>query len=206
MDILQNLLFLYLAAFPLMGSPGPATLSLAAMGSTYGATKGFNYYLGIVLGTFAVLLMIATGVTGVLLANPQFAVIITLVAAAYILYLAFKIATAPVTQTTAVSQDAPTFTGGFFLAVANPKAFTAIGAVYASIQLFPQNVVFDNIAKIAALSLVIIIVNAIWLMVGNLLSGALKNSTTARTVNIVFAVLLLLSVGAALVSLFTQLP
>ena len=94
--MLTSLLLFYMAALPLMGSPGPATLSLAAVGSTVGFTGGLRYYAGIVLGNFSVLLMVATGVTGIILAEPQLATAVSIVAAAYILYLAFKIATAPV--------------------------------------------------------------------------------------------------------------
>jgi len=79
-----------------MGSPGPATAQFAAVGSTVGFTGGLRYYAGTVLGTFSVLLMVATGVTGIILAEPQLATAVSIVAAAFILYLAFKIATAPV--------------------------------------------------------------------------------------------------------------
>lgn len=58
---------LWLAAFPLMGSPGPATLSLAGIGTAYGFRPGLPYLAGIVAGTTGVLLMIATGVTALML-------------------------------------------------------------------------------------------------------------------------------------------
>jgi len=74
---LNKLTILWLAAFPLMGSPGPATLSLAAMGSAYGVKKSMAYYCGIVLGTTGVLVLIATGLTGLLLAQPKLALLVT---------------------------------------------------------------------------------------------------------------------------------
>lgn len=198
--MLGNLLILYLAAFPLMGSPGPATLSLAAVGSTYGFRKGLKYYVGIVLGTFAVLLLVATGVTGIILAEPRLAVVVSLLAAAYILYLAYKIATAPVGAAASTGALVPAFSGGFLLAIANPKAFAAIGAVYSSNTLIEGNVAFDNIAKISAIFVVILVVNIVWLAIGELLSVALRRPKTARAINIVFAVLLVVSVGTALAS------
>ena len=65
------LILLWLAAFPLMGSPGPATLSLAGIGTAFGFRRGVPYLLGIVAGTTVVLMMIATGVTALILADPR---------------------------------------------------------------------------------------------------------------------------------------
>ena len=60
MDTLNNLLLLWLAALVLMGSPGPATVSLAGVGVAFGVRRGVPYLGGIMLGTFGVLVMIAT--------------------------------------------------------------------------------------------------------------------------------------------------
>ena len=196
-----KLMFLYLAAFPLMGSPGPATLSLAAIGSTYGFRKGLKYYAGIVLGTFFVLLLVATGVTGLILAEPRLAVVVSTIAALYILYLAYKIATAPVGSKGSTQTSVPAFSGGLLLAISNPKAFAAIGAVYSTHSLVEDSVIINNIAKVTARLSVIIIVNATWLLIGNLLSSVLQRPKTARAINVVFAVLLVLSVGAAFLSI-----
>jgi len=81
----EDLLPLLLAALPLMGSPGPATLSLAAVGTAFGLRAGVPYLLGIIAGTHLVLVMIATGVTGLVLAEPALVWALTLVASGYIL-------------------------------------------------------------------------------------------------------------------------
>ncbi len=198
-QLANALVLLWLAAFPLMGSPGPATLSLAGIGTAYGFRAGIRYLVGIVAGTTAVLLMIATGVTALILARPELVVILTAVAGAYIVYLAWKIATAPVGQAVFDGAKAPAFLPGFLLAIANPKAFAAIGAVYASQTLVPGHLGADTGAKLAALVVVIVIVNAAWLAFGASFSRFLRNPTIGRAVNIAFAALLLSSVGLALV-------
>jgi len=195
---MTELILLWLAAFPLMGSPGPATLSLAALGSTYGVKQSFSYYVGIVLGTVGVLLLIATGVTAIILAAPRLTQVITILAALYIVYLAYKIATAPVGQSKTLDASAPGFGSGFLLAIANPKAFAAIGAVYSSHTLITSDLKLDAAFKILALSVVIVCVNGLWLLAGNIFSKALKNPKTAKAINILFAGLLILSVGTAL--------
>ena len=110
--MLESLLLLWLAAFPLMGSPGPATLSLAGVGTAYGVRRGLAYLTGIVIGTTGVLLLIATGVTAVILAQPVLVSVLTIIAAGYILYLAWKIAVAPVGAREIATQEAPTLWPG----------------------------------------------------------------------------------------------
>ncbi len=195
----SELIVLWLAAFPLMGSPGPATMSLAAIGSAFGVRRGLPYLTGIIAGTFTVLLLIATGVTGLILAQPELVWFISAFAAAYILFLAYKIATAPILDADRVNTKVPALSGGFALAIANPKAFAAIGAVYSSNTLLKGNILVDASAKIAALLLVIIIVNSAWLVFGSILSGLLRHPRTGRIANVTFAALLVISVGLALI-------
>lgn len=76
------------AALALMGSPGPATLRLAAIGSRCGFRRKLGWLGGIVLGAAGVLAALATGATGVLMAPPGLAVAIQGAALVYILLLA----------------------------------------------------------------------------------------------------------------------
>lgn len=197
MTTFNALMALYLAALPLMGSPGPATLSLAATASVYGVLRSLWYLLGIILGTSTVLLMVATGVTGLLFAIPGVLPVLVAAAMAYILYLAYKIATAPVLSGDVETADAPSLFGGVLLAIANPKAFAAIGAVFSSITVFPGEPFQDAAVKSAALASVIIVANSLWVLLGAGLSRYLRHPRTGRIINIAFAVLLVLSVVMA---------
>lgn len=194
----QDILALLSAALPLMGSPGPATLSLSATGSVFGVRRGLRYLMGIVAGTTAVLLMIATGITGLVLALPAVVPILTAAALGYIAYLAFKIATAPVLSSDAQEVAEPSMAGGFLLAIANPKAFAAIGAVYAGSTLVHGHPFLDAAAKVTLLTLVIVAVNGTWLALGATLAAVLRNPRSGRAMNVVFAALLVGSVAAAL--------
>lgn len=198
--MLKNLGLLWLAALPLMGSPGPATLSLAGIGAAYGAVRGLRYLAGIVLGTAGVLIMIATGVTGLVLTEPVLVTVLTVVAAGYILYLAWKIATAPVLSRADGASPPPAFTPGFILAIANPKAYAAIGAVYSGHTVVDDALFFDTLAKVLALGLVIIAVNTTWLFFGSSFSPFLSHPTLGRIANIAFGLMLLVSVASVFVS------
>ena len=196
--MLDRLIYLWLAALPLMGSPGPATISLAALAAAFGSRSCLSYLAGIIVGTVGVLLMIAMGATGIILASPRLAGAVTLLAAIYILYLAFRIATAPPLSRQASSLRPPSFPAGFLLAVTNPKAFAAIGAVYAGHRILPADLTGDAMAKIAALAVVIVFVNTIWMFFGSTFSSLLTNERAARVINITFASMLVASVAVAL--------
>lgn len=196
----NELLLLWLAAFPLMGSPGPATMSLAGLGTAFGFRQSLSYLVGIITGTTVVLLMIATGVTTLVLAQPILLTALTLLAGTYILYLAWKIATAPVGLLTPRSEHTPAFVPGFSLAIANPKAFAAIGAVYAGYTLVADDLAVDAVCKLAALAVVIVIVNTAWLAFGAVFSRILTNPAIGRAANVLFAIMLVASVGFALIA------
>ena len=197
----NDLLLLWLTALPLMASPGPATLSLAGVGTAYGFRLGLPYWAGIVLGTWAVLVLVATGVTALILAEPALVVLLTLAAAAYILYLAFKIATAPVGARKADDETAPAFVPGLILALANPKAYAAIGAVFTSHTLIASDAFADAATKVAALGLAIVVFATVWLAFGSVFSRFLGDPTLGRIVNIAFAAMLLVSVAFAVIGM-----
>jgi threonine/homoserine/homoserine lactone efflux protein len=183
---------LLLASLLIMGSPGPATISLTAAGSAYGLRRSLPYLAGIVVGTALVLLAVATGITAALLAVPGLRPVLIGVSAAYILWLAYKVATAPALAGPAGAAS-PSFGGGTLLGVANPKAWVAIAAVFASARLAGRAAT-DAGVKVALLSGMIVLINGAWLLVGASLAPALRDPHRARVVNVVLATAL---VGAA---------
>src|SRR2546423_10280227 len=61
---------LLLISLAIMGSPGPATISLMAAGSAYGVRRSLSYLIGIIVGTTIVLLAVPAGLTDARLAPP----------------------------------------------------------------------------------------------------------------------------------------
>ena len=191
------LLALLLSSLAIMGSPGPATISLTAAGSVHGVRRSLGYLAGIVLGTTIVLLAVASGVTAVLLAVPAVGSVLIAASVAYILWLAFHIATAPVAAARDDGGPAPGLRGGTLLGVANPKAWVAIAAVFASAHL-ASRAALDAGAKVAVLTAMIVLINTAWLLAGASLTSVLRDPRRARIVNIVLAVVLVAAAVAAL--------
>jgi threonine/homoserine/homoserine lactone efflux protein len=186
---------LLLASLVIMGSPGPATISLVAAGSAYGLRRSLAYLAGVVAGTMAVLLAVASGITAALLAIPALGRVLAACAGAYILWLAWHVATAPPLGRTEGS-PASSLAGGALLGVANPKAWLAIAAVFASAELAPDAAV-DAAAKVLLLAGMIVAINATWLAAGASLAPLLHDRRRARLVNGVLATAL---VGAAVLA------
>src|SRR5438046_6839163 len=132
-----------------MGSPGPSTMSATAVAAAFGFRRAFPYMVGLIAGTTAVLLAVAAGVVSLLLSLQRLAPILLIASAAYIVYLAFKIATAPPLSSPDRATSAPSFGGGFLLAVVNPKAYFAIAAVVAGANFAIQSPLIEGLLKTA---------------------------------------------------------
>jgi threonine/homoserine/homoserine lactone efflux protein len=194
----DGLLGFALAGIALAGSPGPNTLSLAATGAAFGACRGVRYMAGIDIGMVAVMAITASGVVSLLLAAPGASPIVTTMAAGYFGYLAFRIATAPpLTENTEFGRQ-PSFAGGVFLSLVNPKGYAAMAALFSGFVLVPDRFALDATAKAIVLAGIITAVNLAWLIAGAALTRFFQDPRTNRAINVTFAVLLIASVGMVL--------
>jgi threonine/homoserine/homoserine lactone efflux protein len=191
-------LTLILASTVVMGSPGPSTMSATAVGAAYGFRRSLAYAFGLILGTTAVLFAVAAGVVAFLSSIPHGAPVLFAISTLYILYLAFRIATTPPLAAKRDEVGRPAFAGGFLLAIANPKAYLAIAAVFAGTTLFRESRALDAAAKTALLSVMIVVIHMCWLLAGASLSRVLQDPVSSRLVNVALAVGLVLSTAIAL--------
>jgi threonine/homoserine/homoserine lactone efflux protein len=187
---------LVLTSLAIMGSPGPATISLTAAGSAHGVRRSAGYLAGIIVGTVVVLAAVATGVTAVLLAVPGLRPALLALSAAYIVWLAYHIATAPPLSAQTASA-APSLPGGIALGVANPKAWVAIAAVFASAHLADRAAV-DASLKAAVLTAMIVLINTAWLLAGASFAPLLRDPRRSRIANVTLAAALVAATAAAL--------
>jgi threonine/homoserine/homoserine lactone efflux protein len=195
---MDGLLGFLLAGLALVGSPGPATLSLAATGAAFGARRGLGYMAGIVIGMIAVMAVAATGAMGVVLALPGATPVVIAASAAYFAYLAVRIATAPPLAGGAGQGRRPSFGGGLFLSLVNPKGYAAMAALFSGFVLVRERIVLDAAAKAVLLLAIMSAVNMAWLLAGTALTRLFRAPRANRVVNLAFAVLLIASVATAL--------
>jgi threonine/homoserine/homoserine lactone efflux protein len=189
---------LVVTSLAIMGTPGPATISLTAAGSAYGMRRSLAYLIGIIAGTVVVLLAVASGITAALLAVPAVRPAVIAAAVAYILWLAYHIATAPPLVESDSGAEPPGLSGGTLLGIANPKAWVAIAAVFAGSRL-GGGAVLDAAAKVGVLTLMIVLINATWLGMGASLAPLLRDPARARVVNVTLAAVLVVAAALTVV-------
>jgi threonine/homoserine/homoserine lactone efflux protein len=186
------------AGFALTGSPGPNTMSLAAAGAAYGARRSIAYMLGLALGMLAVMIAVAGGVVGMLLALPGVGRVAAVAALSYFVYLAWKIGNAPPLAARADTGPAPSMLAGLALSLVNPKGYVAMLALFSGRVVIEGHLLGDAALKVAVTLTIILVVNIAWLTAGAGLGRVLRNPRASRALNLVFAALLLLSAAALL--------
>ncbi len=187
---------LVLAAAAIMGSPGPATISLVAVVAAYGVRRSLPYVCGLVAGSGLVLVAVASGVTATLLAVPALRSLLIAGSPANCPWLAYPIAPAPPLSAQRAAADAPSLAGGTVLGVANPKGWVAMAAVFASARL-ADTAATDAAAKTAVLAVMIVLIMTVWLIAGASLAPMLRDPQRARIVNAALAAALVGATAAA---------
>ncbi|HZD71434.1 MAG TPA: LysE family transporter [Actinomycetes bacterium] len=177
---------LLVTALAVMGSPGPATVSLTAAGSAFGVRRSLGYMIGIVAGTMLVLVAVAAGITAAVLAVPALRALLIVVSAAYILWLAYHVATTAPPAARTAGAAPPSLIGGTLLGAANPKAWVALTAVFTSARL-ADTAMADAAAKVAVLSAMAVLILTGWLLSGASLARLLRDRGRARIFNSVLA-------------------
>ncbi|KIT15231.1 LysE family translocator [Jannaschia aquimarina] len=145
------------AVFFLIVTPGPGVLSLAGVGSAFGARPGMRYLAGLFLGTNAVALAVISGVAAIVLASPVLRTVLFAASTAYLVYLAFRIATAGGKIAIIPASRAPGIRGGLALQALNPKAYVVNTTLFTGFSFLPGS-------PAAEIALKLVIVNAIWLV------------------------------------------
>ena len=162
-DLLGFILILAAAA----AIPGPDVAAIIGSGLNGGLPSAFRLVLGLILGHAVWMTAAVTGLAALAQALGAAFIVIKLGAVAYLLYLAWKLWTAPVAA--GLQADAP-FSGpggagiltGFLVSVSNPKALVFFSAVVPSILPLEHLSLGDFALLILASSLTFIVVFGAW--------------------------------------------
>ncbi len=174
-------------------TPGPNNLMLMASGLNFGFRRALPHLFGVALGFAVMVLGVGLGLGAVFDAYPAAYAVLKYCGAAYLLYLAWRIATSgPVEQGSAAAGRPMTFVEAAAFQWVNPKAWVmAVGATstYAAVATFPFNVLL-----IAGLfGSLGIASSGTWIGFGSALQRVLRNRKAVRVFNVVMALLLVAS-------------
>lgn len=182
-----------LFAFVSSITPGPNNTMLLASGVNFGVRRSIPHALGISIGFMVMVLAVGLGLGEVFKALPPLYSILRYAGAAYLLYLAWKIATSgPMSGDTAGSRKPLGFWGAAAFQWVNPKAWVmAVGAI--TTYTPAQGYVFNVIVIAAVFGLVNLPSVGVWVMFGSALRNVLRNPRAVVLFNVLMAVLLVIS-------------
>jgi len=175
-------------------TPGPNNIMLTASGVNFGFARTVPHLLGVDVG-FVVLLAVFAGGLGLLFAAvPALQLALKIAGALYMLWLAWKVASArPVDDKGAALGRPMTFLQAVAFQWVNPKAVVAALSGIA-VYMRPGHELPDFVIVLAVFALATVLSTATWAGFGVALRRVLRNPTLARIFNIVMGLLLVASI------------
>lgn len=170
-------------------TPGPSNIILASAGANAGVRRGIPCLLGVTLGMGAMMAIVAFGIGSLILGRPQVLAALQWIAIAFLLWLAWKIATARPARGSAAGEIM-----GFWQAAAfqwvNPKSWlvsaSAAGAfLSAGAGALGQSLALGAVFVLAALPSCFA-----WLAFGASAQRLLRTDRALRAFNLVMGALL----------------
>ena len=194
MITLEALLALVSFAFVSSITPGPNNLMLMASGTNFGFVRTVPHLLGVALGFVLMVLLVGAGISWIFEAVPTAYTVLKVASVGYLIYLAYRIATAapPPERPDTLGARPLTFTQAAAFQWVNPKAWamalTAISAYVPAAQ--PWLGLITVAAVFGAVNLPSV---GVWALMGVQLRRWLRDPRALRAFNFVAALLLLAS-------------
>jgi threonine/homoserine/homoserine lactone efflux protein len=187
-------LFAALVAFAFVSSitPGPNNLMLMTSGTNFGFVRTIPHMLGVSVGFTLMIVLVGAGLAKVFELYPLAHTVLKYGSVAYLLYLAWKIATSapPGAKGEAVAAAKPmTFIHAALFQWVNPKAWTmALTAV--SAYTLPANPMLSLLLVAAVFGAINLPSVGSWTLMGVQLRRFLSDPVKLRAFNVVMAVTL----------------
>lgn len=185
------------AVFFLIVTPGPGVLSTAGVGAAYGVRPGLAYVGGLWAGNNLVALLVVSGIAASALAVPWLRALLLWGSAAYLLYLAAKIAFAGARIAFIHPETAPGFWNGLALQPINPKAYAVNTAFFSGFAFLPGALATETVLKFLIMNAIWIPIHILWLWAGVTLRRLDLAPPVQRGINAAMAVSMLIVVALA---------
>jgi threonine/homoserine/homoserine lactone efflux protein len=188
-----------LAVFCFVSSitPGPNNLMLLTSGVNFGVRRTVPHMLGVGLGFTLMVAVVGLGLAGIFARFPALLVAMKWLGAAYMVYLAVKLARAAPLEAGAAAGRPMTFLQAAAFQWVNPKAW-----VMALTAMATYTMPDDYIRTVGLVALVFGVVNlpcvSSWVLFGTVLRQVLQRPLVVRAFNLVMAALLIASLYPAL--------
>lgn len=183
-----------LALFALVSSitPGPNNVMLAASGLNFGLRRSVPHLLGVNLGFTLMIFLVGIGLGSAFQQIPVLYTVLKYVGAAYLLYLAWKIANSGGVQEGEARGKPMTFLQAAAFQWVNPKAWVMAVGIIATYT--PQTGFFANLVIATVVCGIVNLPSiGIWVTFGTALRRVLHKPKTIRAFNVTMALLLVAS-------------
>jgi threonine/homoserine/homoserine lactone efflux protein len=181
-----------------VGTPGPANMALLATGARYGLRAALPFVAGVAIGKQLIIWPIGFGLMALATQVPFLFTALKFVSAAYILWLAWKVANLKLSPVRA-GDRAPGFAAGLIVHPLNPKAWAMITAGF-------TNFVAAGTPTLEATAVIAIclfgcqvVLHPIWCWGGDRLAATVAGKPSERWLMWTLAALTVLSVLFVLV-------
>jgi len=170
-------------------TPGPNNLMLLASGANFGLRRSVPHMLGISIGHSVMVILVGLGLIGIFDAWPHSYTLLKWASVAYLLWLAWKIASADPTPPEGTPRARPmTFLGAALFQWVNPKAwYMALTAISAYLAEHTLTGVVMVALVFAATNLPSI---TVWTVLGEQMRRWLTSPARMRAFNVTMAVFL----------------
>ena len=189
-----------LAVFFLLITPGPGVLTTAGIGAAFGYRAGFSFLAGLCLGGFINMMIVISGLAAIVLAVPSLRAILLIASVGYLLFLAWRIASAGAKIWFAPATKPIGFSNGLMLQFINPKAYVVGTTLFSGFAFMPEAPVIEIITKLVLFNAIWIPVHLAWLAAGAKLGSLNLSQGSQRVINFAMAASMLTVVGIALLS------
>jgi len=159
------MLIFALAVFLLVITPGPGVLSLASVGAAFGWRQGIKYLAGLFMGTNVVCLAVFSGLAAIVLTDPVIRNILLAISAAYLTYLALRIAFFGA-KIAFISMLKPGWMAGLTLQSINPQAYAVNTMLFSGFVFYPENLVIETGLKLLITNVIWLVLHGLWLYAG----------------------------------------
>lgn len=165
-------------------TPGPNNIMLTASGANFGFRRTIPHIIGIVAGVAVLMTLTGAGLGVIFSRFPQIQLVLKVIGAAYLLYLAWKIATIPALGT--AKQEAKPFT--FWQAVLfqflNPKVMVMTFSAMTTFTVTGTDYVPSATRVVLVFTVICLPSVSCWAGFGVAIGRLLKNARTFRIFNI----------------------
>ncbi|MED7789428.1 LysE family translocator [Francisella sp. 19X1-34] len=187
---------LFLFCISTIVTPGPNNLMLLISSIKFGVRRTLPHYIGICLGFPFMVLVVGLGLDAIFVSYPKLHLIIKIVGAIYMVWLAIKIILSSSYHSDAKNSKPLSFKQAILFQWINPKAWVMAIGVISTYTIISENMtLFIQVIMISAIVMIVsFCCTAFWLFGGNFVKRILSDEKHLKIFNLVLGVLLILSI------------